>query len=126
MSKNPLIAIVDDEKHIRESLAEYFSTFGDYETIVFSDGNEVIEWLKTNVCDVCIIDIKMPGINGIETIEEIKKLQPKQKIIIFTGSRFQDISSISTQLDIPEEYIIVKPLHTMEIFLDKIKKILEE
>ena len=68
----------------------------------------------------------MPGLNGIDTILEIKKKYPQQKIIIFTGSRFQNIPEISENLNIPEDYFIVKPLPTMEIFLDKVDKILKE
>ena len=123
--KAPLLAIVDDEIHIRESLSQYLSQIGHFRTKTFADGNEVITWLKDHSCDVCIVDIKMPGINGIDTIKEIKKFQPNQKFIIFTGSRFQDISGISEELEIPEDFIIVKPLPTMEIFLDRVGKMLE-
>ena len=121
----PFITIVDDEIHIRESLSQYLSEIGHYHTKTFADGNEVINWLKKNTCDICIIDIKMPGINGIDTILEIKKIHPQQKFIIFTGSRFQDISGISESLGIPEDFIIVKPLPTMEIFLDRVGKIMQ-
>ena len=121
----PLLIIIDDEIHIRESLSQYLTDIGGFRTISFADGNEALDWMKNHTCDICIVDIKMPGISGIGTILEIKKMHPDQKIIIFTGSRFQNIPEISKNLKIPEEYIVVKPLPTMEIFLDKVKKLLE-
>ncbi|MCK5708536.1 MAG: response regulator [Candidatus Aureabacteria bacterium] len=121
----PLITIIDDEKHIRESLSQYLTDIGHYRTKIFKDGREAIDWFIKNSSDVCIVDIKMPGINGFETIEEIRKKHPDQNFIIFTGSRFQDIPLMSQKFNIPIEYIIVKPLPTMEIFLDKVAKILD-
>ena len=125
VKENTLIAIIDDEQHIRKSLGQYLSDMGHYQTLAFAEGQEAIDWFMENSCDVSIVDIKMPGISGIETIEEIRKIHPDQKFIIFTGSRFQDIPSIAKKLNIEEEYIIVKPLPTMEIFLDKLEKILQ-
>ena len=119
------MVVVDDEVHIRESLSQYLSDVAHYRTITFAEGIETLEWLKNHTCDLLIIDIKMPGINGIDTIKEIKKFKSGQKIMIFTGSRFQNIPEISQELDIPEEYIVIKPLSTMEIFLDRVDKILK-
>jgi len=123
--KRPVIAIIDDEPHIRNSLAQYLSEIGGYETIAFESGTEAIQWFEKNTTDLCIVDIKMPGIDGMETITHLKKLRPELKYIIFTGSRFQNLTEIAVKFQIPEEFIIVKPLSAMEIFLDKINKILQ-
>ncbi|MBN1521081.1 MAG: response regulator [Candidatus Aureabacteria bacterium] len=122
----PLLIIIDDEIHVRESLSQFLREIGHYRTITFAEGNEALDWLKTHKCALCIVDIKMPGLNGIETILEIRKMHPQQKFIIFTGSRFQNIPDISEKVGIPEEFFVVKPLSTMEIFLDKISKLLNQ
>ena len=48
-------------------------------------GEEALKWLSGNSADVVVLDVRMPGMDGIETLKEIKKLSPLIEIIMLTG-----------------------------------------
>ena len=66
------ILIADDEHKILMSLEYSFRKIG-YEVYIARDGAEVLEFLKTLVPDVILLDIMMPNLDGYSTLEEIKK-----------------------------------------------------
>ncbi len=76
--------LVDDEDDFRTTLANRLKLRKIDVTDVGS-GGEAIELVKQKPFDVAVIDVKMPGINGIETLNEIKRLQPAIEVIMLTG-----------------------------------------
>ena len=48
-------------------------------------GEEALQWLSGNAADVVVLDVRMPGMDGIETLKAIKKLNPLVEIIMLTG-----------------------------------------
>jgi len=80
MTKKLKILIVDDEDSLRETFGDILSMEG-YEVALAKDGYEAIEKVKQQTFDLAFLDIKMPGINGVETFKEIKKINPN--IIVF-------------------------------------------
>jgi DNA-binding NtrC family response regulator len=125
-AKSHFIIVIDDEKHVRESLSQYLSDIGKYRTRNFPSGEDALIWLENNECDLCIVDIKMPGLSGLDTILEVRKLKPSMKFIIFTGSRLQNFEELSKKVGVQQDFIIVKPLSNMDIFLDKVDKIFKQ
>jgi DNA-binding NarL/FixJ family response regulator len=79
------IAIVDDSDPYREALSYYFSQLDDIE-ILFeaTDGLELIENLKTKQPQVILLDMDMPNMNGLETLNELRDKYPHIKFIILT------------------------------------------
>jgi len=81
----PFIMLVDDEVPFVETMTKRLATRS-IETIVAFSGEEGLEKLKTNQnLDVIILDIKMPGIDGIETLKKIKEVSPLIEVILLTG-----------------------------------------
>ncbi len=81
----PFIMLVDDEVPFVETMAKRLAT-RNMETIVAFSGEEGLEKLKSNQnLDVIILDIKMPGIDGMETLKKIKKVSPLTEVIMLTG-----------------------------------------
>jgi len=88
------ILLADDEKHIRLIFKEELEEEG-YRIDLASDGFEALEKLKGQRFDLVVLDIKMPGMDGIQTLNEIKKLNKEQRVILCSayGEFKQDFSS---------------------------------
>ncbi|MBL0700398.1 MAG: response regulator [Desulfosarcina sp.] len=78
------ILLVDDEKDLIEMLSLRLQETGEKVKSAYS-GQECLETLDKNNIDVVILDIKMPGMDGIETLKEIKKRFPLVEVIMLTG-----------------------------------------
>ena len=84
MLQDVSILVVDDEEIMREILDSLLTREGCQVTLAAS-GEEAIEVAKTRTFDVAIVDIMMPGIDGIATLEELKRLDEELPIIIITA-----------------------------------------
>ena len=78
------VLLVDDEDDFRITLAKRLKLRKVNITDVAS-GNEAIELVKQKSFDVAVIDVKMPGIDGIETLKQLKQIQPAMEIVMLTG-----------------------------------------
>ena len=78
------ILLVDDEKDFVEMLSMRLVDAGDKVTPAY-DGNMCLEKLKATPIDVVILDIKMPGMDGIQTLRAIKSRYPLVEVILLTG-----------------------------------------
>jgi DNA-binding NtrC family response regulator len=78
------VLLVDDEKDFVEMLSLRLNEVGEKVTCAYS-GQECLELLEHDNLDVVILDIKMPGMDGIETLREIKKRFPIVEVILLTG-----------------------------------------
>ncbi len=78
------VLVVDDEKDFIEMLSLRLNESGEKVAGVYS-GKECLETLEKEDIDVVILDIKMPGMDGMETLKEIKKRFPLVEVIMLTG-----------------------------------------
>ena len=83
--ESPIIMLVDDETSFVETLAKRLGK-RNIATVQAFSGVECLEILKKNdLVEVVVLDVKMPGMNGIETLKEIKKIYPLIEVIMLTG-----------------------------------------
>ncbi len=82
--KNPKLLLVDDEERFRTTLAKRLKEKG-LEVAAVGSGQEALEEINKESFDVIILDIKMPGMDGIETLGEIKRKNPLVEVILLTG-----------------------------------------
>ena len=109
------IMVVDDEEVMRESLAAWLREDG-YTVDTAVSGGDAMEHARSKDYAIYFIDLKMPGgIDGIETMMEIKKLHPDASIIIVTAYATVD-TAITAMKEGAQEYI-VKPCNPEEISL---------
>ena len=90
------ILVIDDEIGPRESLRILFKD--NYDVLVASNGEEGIQAIKKDPPDLVILDLKMPGMDGIEVLQKIKAINPKAKVIILTGYGSPEITQQAQRL----------------------------
>jgi len=78
------ILLVDDEKDFVEALAERLRN-RDFDVTTAFTGEEALKTLNEYNFDVAIVDVQMPGIDGIQTLKEIKKVKPLTEVLMLTG-----------------------------------------
>lgn len=84
------ILIVDDDPEFRQELKDFLN---EYEVLEASSGNECLKLLRrANEIRLLILDVRMPGLSGIEVLEQIKKTDPDIGIIILTGYSSKDMA----------------------------------
>ncbi len=114
------LLIVDDEEMIRESLKDILESFG-YTVLLAENGKRAVEIIqKGQKVDLAIIDYAMPGMNGIETIEKLRQINGKIKMVISSG--FAESKEVF-ESKIAIDGFLPKPYHIVEL-TKKIRKIL--
>jgi DNA-binding NtrC family response regulator len=78
------VLLVDDQEQYVQLMTERL-TMRDYDVTSSSSGEEALEKVKGYNFDVVILDMLMPGIDGIETLREIKRMKPLTEVIVLTG-----------------------------------------
>jgi len=106
------ILIVDDEDLIRWSLSESLRT-EEHEVITAKNGEEAIRIYNEESPDIVIMDIKMPGIDGIEALKKIKESDESAQVIMITA--FTDVNTAITALKAGAVDYIIKPFNVEEV-----------
>ena len=83
--KNIRLLLVDDEDYFRETLSKRLVKRGLFSAQAAS-GNDCLSILEKKAMDVVVLDVKMPGMNGIEVLKHIKDHHPKTEVILLTGN----------------------------------------
>ena len=104
--------IVEDEKVTNELLT---STFKNFFKEVYSseDAKTALELYKQHTPDVVFVDIIMEGIDGLELTRQIREINPKQIVIVISGSN--DMSKIAESIEVGVNSFIQKPIDTKKI-----------
>ncbi|GAW92013.1 sigma-54-dependent transcriptional regulator [Calderihabitans maritimus] len=84
MKRQVRILIVDDEETFRDLLVRRFQRKG-FAVVGAGSGSEALERLEEEFFDVAIVDLKMPGMDGLELLEKIKETQPETQVLMLTG-----------------------------------------
>lgn len=79
-----IMMLVDDEERFLSTTSKLISRMG-YDVLTAGSGAEALEKLRTNVVHVVILDVKMPGMDGLATLREIKRQYPMVEVIMLTG-----------------------------------------
>ncbi len=82
--ERPRVLVIDDEIEIREALDMFLSSEG-YDVATAESGDAAVERAKEQVFELAITDLRMPGMNGAETVAALKRLNPDLAVIVVTG-----------------------------------------
>jgi two-component system response regulator BaeR len=111
MNKKPHVLIVEDEKKLASLLADYLAV-SEYSTSCIHDGLEVGPWLSEQHTDVILLDLMLPGKNGIEICKSIR--QTSQVPIIMVTAKVEEIDRL-LGLEIGADDYICKPFSPKEV-----------
>ena len=105
------ILIVNDEAHPREALRMILMPMYDVHTV--ENGQEAINFISQKKVDLVTLDLNMPGLPGIEVLQEIKKLQPDIEVLIVTA--YGTLSNAQDAIRFGARDIISKPFNVADI-----------
>ena len=122
MGEKIKVLIVDDEEIVRISMEEYLLDEG-FEVYSSVSGEDALEIIAKNHIDIGIIDMRLPGIDGNTLIEKAKKIRPKIKCIIHTGSIGYSVPNTLQDLGVKEEQVFKKPIKDLKKFIEILKSL---
>lgn len=115
-----LVLVIDDADFMRMMLTDMLS-HEHHKVLQASGGGEGLEILKGRTCgipvDVCILDINMPGMNGLEVLERIKKGYPHLKVIMLSAMCTEEI--VRKSMELGADSFVAKPFQAC-ILLERI------
>ncbi len=79
------VMVVDDTDHVRTMLAEMLELDGFQVVARAANGDEAVRLASENDPDVIVMDLKMPGVDGLEATRRIKETRPGQPVILYTA-----------------------------------------
>jgi two-component system response regulator (stage 0 sporulation protein F) len=114
------ILVVDDQLGVRRLLFETFRE-DQHEVQMAANGAEALKLLKTYGPDLILMDMKMPGMNGIETLRQIRASDQRIRVIMMTA--YGDAQNMEQAKDLGILYYMGKPFDLFEL-RDRVKEIL--
>ena len=122
--KKAKILVVDDEELIRWSFQKELSKHG-YEILTAESGEDAVEVLKENLPDLVLMDVKMPGMDGLETLKEMQKIKDDVLAIMMTSAATVENAVKAMKVRSVVDYLC-KPvdMEEMEIIIEKALEIL--
>lgn len=110
------ILIVDDEENIVNSLKRCLRKVDDWEVKIFTSGAEALQYARSFSFDLFISDFRMPEMNGVQFLSEVKKIQPNAARIILSG--YTDLEALVGAINEAEIFrFISKPWNDYELIL---------
>ncbi|MCK4695623.1 MAG: sigma-54-dependent Fis family transcriptional regulator, partial [Candidatus Cloacimonetes bacterium] len=112
MDKNINILVIDDDKYIRDACRQILNR-NQYNVFEAEDGYKGLELLKKQDFDIIILDLKMPGIDGMNVLKRIMKDYPDIVVIVITG--FATVESAVEAMKIGANDFLPKPFSPDEL-----------
>jgi CheY-like chemotaxis protein len=116
--KRPRVLLVDDEAIVRDSVSEWLKN-DEFEVDCACNGGEALDLVKSKRFDTAVVDLKMPGIGGLEVLKKLKETHPQMVVIIITA--YGTVETAVDALKNGANDYLAKPFT-----LDKLEKAIED
>lgn len=115
------ICLVEDEEIIRITLSDELKENG-YEVVAFSNAKDCLLYAENNPIDIIITDLRLPDMNGLELLQNLKKIQTQVGILVITA--YGSIDTAVQAMKLGAFNYLVKPFTTEELLIN-IEKLIE-
>jgi len=116
------LLFIDDEQSVRKVLSISLRKEG-YEVLTAENGEKGLEVFTRETPPIALVDIRMPGMDGIEVLRRIKEINPETEVIIITG--YGDMDSVIRALKLDASDFLTKPIKD-EVLLIALKRAQEK
>lgn len=116
------VLVIDDEPAICSSLSAFLEDYG-FRASSAESAEEALELMKNKVYDVCIVDMRLPGMSGEDLIIAARERYENQRHIIYTGSISYNLSEQLKELGMRPEYVFLKPVRVLSLLVKCIKEL---
>ena len=110
--ENTRVLVVDDEEIVRESLSGWLQEDG-FQVFTAPEGRTAVEMMKSERWNVMLVDLKMPGMDGLQLLQEIRKTGSKADVIMVTA--YGEVESYLKAMSLGAAEYINKPIRIKEL-----------
>src|SRR6266446_3421775 len=108
------VLIVDDDRQVRDVLHQIFLAAG-YKCVLAKDGDEGLQVFKAGRPPLVVTDLKMPGITGVELLQQVRAVDDDVAVIVLTGAA--DVKTAIASLKLGAHDFIMKPVNMDELLI---------
>jgi len=108
------VLIVEEERQVREALRQIFDAAG-YACQLAADGRDGLEAFKDGRPQLVVTDLKMPGMTGIELLQQVRALDGDAAVIVLTGAA--DVKTAIASLKLGAHAFLWKPVNIDELLI---------
>lgn len=112
MSPDIRILVADDEEVVRHSYLRTLAQ-GHWNVAAAADGTQALKLMETAPCDVVLLDLRMPGLDGISVLKAIKTRWPETEVVVITG--YPSVESAKEAVTLGAYDYLAKPLGAEDI-----------
>ncbi len=112
------VAIIDDDADILEMLGKFLIRSEKFEISTYLNPASVLEVLKKGAYDLVLLDIMMPQLDGLQVLEEVKKVSPNTKVIMMTS--FSTVDKVLKAYKLGAEDYLTKPFMSLRDVENKV------
>ena len=116
------VLVIDDEKHIRQSLADYLEDNG-FHVMTAENGQQGLAIISGETPDLVLLDLRMPGMDGLGVLEQARKLMPDLPMIVISGAN--RIEDVVKALRYGAWDYLVKPIQNFTVLEHSVNQALE-
>jgi len=117
------VLVVEDEPSVRHSLAGFLEDY-DFDVSMAETAEKALALMAEKPCQVAIVDIRLPGIDGDAMILKAHEMMPSMRFIIYTGSVEYRLSEDLKRIGTKPEHVFPKPQKDLTVFISVIQELL--
>ncbi len=121
----PRLLIVEDEEQLRNQMLLFLEDYEEFQLFVAESGETALEMLRIEPADVCIVDIRLPGMNGMTFIETARGEGLCKHFLVHTGSVDLVVTETLYRIGLTDRDILLKP-GSLEQILSRVRGFLSD